>query len=83
MPDKPKDNALADFFAELRGRIDGELRDDPFSRIQYSTDASIYQVMPLGVLIPKSIEDVQTAVELAAKWGIPILPRTSGSSLAG
>jgi FAD/FMN-containing dehydrogenase/Fe-S oxidoreductase len=49
----------------------------------YSTDASIYQAMPYGVLIPKSIEDVHAAVELAAEQAMPILARTSGSSLAG
>jgi FAD/FMN-containing dehydrogenase/Fe-S oxidoreductase len=49
----------------------------------YSTDASIYQVMPYGVLIPQSTDDVQAAVELASRSGIPILARAAGSSLAG
>ncbi len=74
---------LDDFFAELKKRIDGEVRTDRYSRVLYSTDASIYQVMPLGVLIPRSVEDVQAAVTLASQFGVPILPRTAGTSLAG
>ena len=49
----------------------------------YSTDASLYQVMPYGVLIPKTVDDLQAAVELAARYKVPLLPRTGGSSLAG
>ncbi len=75
--------ALPDFLNELRKQITGDLRTDEYSRVLYSTDASIYQVMPFGVLIPRTVEDVQAAVELAAKYRVPILPRTSGSSLAG
>jgi FAD/FMN-containing dehydrogenase/Fe-S oxidoreductase len=75
--------ALDDFFSELRRTGAGELRTDQYSRILYSTDASIYQVMPHGVFLPKSVDDIQAAVELAAKFGIPILPRAGGSSLAG
>ena len=61
----------------------GDLRTDEYSRILYSTDASLYQVMPHGVLIPKTVDDMQAAVELAAKYNIPVLPRTSGTSLTG
>jgi len=74
---------LAGFFAALRPRIAGDLRDDLFSRTLYSTDASLYQVMPHGVLIPKHADDIQAAVELAATYKIPLLPRGGGSSLAG
>ena len=79
----PKELALNDYFADLRKRISGDLRTDEYSRILYSTDASIYQVKPFGVLLPRSVEDVHAAVELAAKYKIPILPRAGGSSLAG
>ncbi len=72
-----------EFLAQLEKDVAGELRVDEVSRTLYSTDASIYQVMPHAVLIPKTIEDVQTAVTLAAAHQIPILPRTAGSSLAG
>lgn len=78
-----KDTALNAFFGELEQRIDGEIRRDAYAKVLYSTDASIYQIAPLGVLIPRNISDVHAAVELAASHRIPLLPRTSGSSLAG
>ncbi len=79
----PHTNAITDFLHDLRPRVHGDLRTDDYSLTLYSTDASIYQVKPYGVLIPKTVEDVQVAVELAAKYKLPILPRTAGSSLAG
>lgn len=72
-----------DFIYELKKRFKGDLRLDSASKVLYSTDASSYQIEPLGVAIPKTQEDLQAAVELAAKYQIPILPRGSGSSLAG
>ena len=77
------DEKVQEFVNELRRQVRGEVRTDDYSRMFYSTDASIYQVMPHGVLIPQTTDDVQAAVELAAKHGVPILPRTGGSSLAG
>jgi FAD/FMN-containing dehydrogenase/Fe-S oxidoreductase len=71
------------FLHELKKRFTGDLRFDSASKVLYSTDASIYQIEPLGVAIPKTQEDLHAAVELAAKYRIPILPRGSGSSLAG
>ncbi len=76
-------NALPDFLADLRRHVRGELRTDIYNRTLYSTDASIYQAMPHGVLIPQTLDDVQAAVELAHRYRIPLLPRTAGSSLAG
>lgn len=72
-----------DFINELRKRFIGDIRLDPASRILYSTDASIYQIEPLGVAFPKNQEDLHAAVELAARYKVPILPRGSGTSLAG
>lgn len=72
-----------DFINELKKRFTGDLRVDSASKALYSTDASIYQIQPLGVAIPKTQDDLQSAVELAAKYKIPILPRGSGSSLGG
>src|SRR5512138_1922144 len=72
-----------DFINELKRHFTGDIRNDLASRILYSTDASIYQIEPLGVAIPKTQDDLQAAVELAAKYKIPILPRGSGSSLGG
>ncbi|MCZ7672265.1 MAG: FAD-binding oxidoreductase [Chloroflexi bacterium] len=77
------ESALFDFLNDLQKQVSGELRTDEFSRVLYSTDASIYQVMPHGVLIPKTMADVQAAVECAACYKIPIVARTGGSSLAG
>jgi FAD/FMN-containing dehydrogenase/Fe-S oxidoreductase len=72
-----------DFINELHRHFTGEIRTDLASRILYSTDASIYQIEPQGVAIPKNQDDLQAAVELAAKYKIPILPRGAGTSLAG
>ena len=72
-----------DYINELRSDFRGEIRNDLASRILYSTDASIYQIEPLGVVFPKTQEDLHAAVELAARYKIPILPRGSGTSLAG
>ena len=72
-----------DFVAELRKHFSGDIRLDATSLTLYSTDASIYQIEPLGVVIPRTQEDLISAVELAAKYKLPILPRGSGSSLAG
>ena len=72
-----------DFLHELKKRFTGDLRLDSASKILYSTDASMYQIEPLGVAIPRTQDDLQAAVELAAKYRIPILPRGSGSSLGG
>ena len=68
---------------ELGKVLEGEARFDPYSRAIYSTDASIYQIEPLGVVLPRSKEDVIATVELARQYGVPILPRGGGTSLAG
>jgi FAD/FMN-containing dehydrogenase/Fe-S oxidoreductase len=77
------DSMIETFMRALQNRVSGDVRTDAYSKMLYSTDASMYQVMPYGVLIPKTNEDVHAAVELAAKYKMPILPRTAGSSLAG
>jgi FAD/FMN-containing dehydrogenase/Fe-S oxidoreductase len=69
--------------AEIGRRVGGELRLDDYSRVLYSTDASIYRVEPYGVLLPRSVEDLHATVEVAAEHGLPLLPRGGGSSLAG
>ena len=68
---------------ELRNLVEGEVRFDKFSRVLYSTDASIYQMEPIGVVIPRSKDDVLAAVDVARRSGVPILPRGGGTSLAG
>jgi len=68
---------------ELERAIDGEVRFDKVSRALYSTDASVYQIEPLGVVIPRSPEAVIRAIALAAQHGVPITPRGGGTSQAG
>lgn len=68
---------------ELRKIFKGEIRFDRHNRHLYATDASIYQVEPLGVLIPESVEDAEQAAAYCLREGIPILPRGGGTSLAG
>ncbi len=72
-----------DLVEELRRELDGEVRADRMSRLLYSTDASIYQVEPVAVVIPKTTEDVIAVVTAAARHGVPVLPRGGGTSLAG
>ena len=68
---------------EIARRVSGEVRFDPFSRVLYSTDASIYQMQPVGVVIPRSVEDVLAVMEVARDNQVPVLPRSGGTSLAG
>jgi FAD/FMN-containing dehydrogenase/Fe-S oxidoreductase len=79
----PTSPELVEFLEALAKRVEGELRSDDVSRLLYSTDASMYQMMPHGVLIPKTVDDIQAAVDEASKHGVPVLPRGGGSSLAG
>ncbi|KXK15229.1 MAG: glycolate oxidase subunit [Chloroflexi bacterium OLB14] len=74
---------LSEVAYHLKKRFTGDLRLDTASKVLYSTDASMYQIEPLGVAIPKTQDDLQSAVEFASKYKIPILPRGSGSSLGG
>jgi FAD/FMN-containing dehydrogenase/Fe-S oxidoreductase len=74
------DRALA---ARLKGALEGEVLFDAFSRGRYSTDASIYQIEPIGVVVPKTRADVVAAVAIAAEEGVPILPRGAGTSQCG
>lgn len=67
---------------ELR-RLVKDVRFDWASRLLYSTDASAYQIMPLGVVLPKHVEEVQAVLEVANRYQLPILARGAGSSLAG
>ncbi len=68
---------------DLMSAIEGEVRFGLHDRMLYSTDASIYQVEPLGVVIPSSTDDAQRAVAFCAARGLPLLPRGGGTSLAG
>ncbi len=61
----------------------GEVRFDGWSRSLYSTDASLYQIQPVGVVIPRHSDDLEAALEVAAAHNVPLLARGAGSSLAG
>lgn len=68
---------------ELRASIKGEVRFDKGSRALYSTDGSNYRQIPIGVVLPKSEEDIIKIVNLCGKYGAPVLARGGGTSLAG
>ena len=74
------DSALA---ARLRRELEGEVLFDAFSRGRYSTDASVYQIEPLGVVVPRSDQDVVRTIQIAAEEQIPVLPRGGGTSQCG
>src|SRR5215470_15529855 len=69
--------------AALKRRVEGEVRFDKYSRLLYSTDASMYEIEPIGVVVPRHHGDVQAAVETANKFNVPVLPRGGGTALAG
>ena len=77
---RPGDPGLA---ARLRREIEGEVWFDPASRGRYSTDASIYQIEPIGVVAPRSAEDIARAVAICREAGAPVLPRGAGTSQCG
>jgi FAD/FMN-containing dehydrogenase/Fe-S oxidoreductase len=72
-----------DLYQALKTRIEGEVRFDRASRLMYSTDASIYEIEPIGVVIPRTHEDVFATMEVARDFQVPVLPRGAGTSLAG
>ncbi|HEU5123916.1 MAG TPA: FAD-binding and (Fe-S)-binding domain-containing protein [Verrucomicrobiae bacterium] len=67
----------------LKKKLAGEVRFDNGSRALYATDGSNYRQVPIGVVIPKSVEDIQETVALCREFGAPILSRGGGTSLAG
>jgi len=68
---------------DLASLVDGDVRFDSYSRQLYATDASAYEVTPIGVVFPESTADVAAVVEYCSERGIPVLPRGGGTSLAG
>ena len=69
--------------ARLGTETEGEVLFDAFERGRYSTDASIYQIEPIGIVRPRSIADVEAAMAIAREEGVPVLPRGGGTSQAG
>ena len=74
------DSGLA---TRLRRELEGDVLFDPLSRGQYSTDASIYQIEPIGIVVPKTDEDVIRAIDIAREARVPVLPRGGGTSQCG
>jgi FAD/FMN-containing dehydrogenase/Fe-S oxidoreductase len=77
---KPARSGLAE---RLRRELDAEVLFDRASRGRYSTDASIYQLEPIGIVVPRTEEAARTAIAIAAEEGVPLLPRGAGSSQCG
>ena len=75
--------AQGDLDRRLRGAVAGEVLFDRASRGRYATDASIYQVEPVGVLVPRSDADVRAAFDVCRELSVPLLPRGAGSSQCG
>ena len=69
--------------SQLRAHVDGEVLFDTYSRGRYSTDASIYQLEPVGVVVPRSEDAACAAIQIAAEQGVPVLARGAGTSQCG
>src|SRR5215510_11614377 len=67
----------------LRACVRGEVRFDNGSRALYATDGSNYRQVPIGVVVPQDINDVIETVAACRRFGVPVLPRGGGTSLAG
>ena len=84
--DKQRGQALArssSLAARLEREIEGEVHFDAFTRGRYSTDASHYQIAPLGVVVPRNAADLRRAIEIAGDAGVSVLPRGAGTSQCG
>ncbi|HEX7002927.1 MAG TPA: FAD-linked oxidase C-terminal domain-containing protein [Trueperaceae bacterium] len=82
-PSANDDELIAAIERELDAAIEGEVRFDAKARSLYSTDASPYEIWPLGVVLPRSTNDIRTTLEVARRYGASVLPRGGGTSLAG
>ncbi|HEV7390834.1 MAG TPA: FAD-binding protein, partial [Burkholderiales bacterium] len=69
--------------ARLKREVQGEVLFDRPTRGRYSTDASIYQIEPVGVVVPRSEQDAVAALQIAIDAGVPVLPRGAGTSQCG
>ncbi len=69
--------------ARLRKDVEGPVRFDALTRGLYSTDASIYQIEPVGVVLPRTLDDIDATMAIAREEGVPVLPRGAGTSQCG
>ena len=67
----------------LRAEVPGGVDFTRFSRGRYATDASHYQIMPLGVVVPRTTEEAERAIAVCRAEGVPVTPRGGGSSQSG
>ncbi len=74
---------LSQTLKSLKHSIAGDVYFDDYHRALYSTDASMYQIAPRGVVVPRSVEDVRNTIQWAHEQQIPLVPRGSGTSLSG
>ena len=70
-------------YSQLQLRTEGRVLVSDFDRGRYATDASIYQIMPRAILVPKTWADVEAALDFAKSEGIALLPRGGGTSQSG
>jgi FAD/FMN-containing dehydrogenase/Fe-S oxidoreductase len=75
--------AASGLASKLKRHVQGDVLFDAGSKARYSTDASIYQVQPIGVVVPRSEADAFIALEIARDEGVPVLPRGAGTSQCG
>src|ERR1700688_1439448 len=68
---------------KLKAEITGDVMFDRFSRGRYATDASQYQMMPIGVVVPRSVAEAERTLAIAREEGVSVLPRGGGTSQAG
>src|SRR5262252_6425041 len=73
----------AELAEALRRVVGGEVRFDSYTRHLFSRDASMYAIEPIGVIFPRDAADVAAVVAIAGEFGVPVLPRGAGTSLAG
>ena len=82
-PPQPSGALVEQLTAELRARTGAEVRFDDGSRAIYASDLSQYRQVPIGAVIPRTVEDVVETVAVCRELGVPILGRGAGTSLAG
>ncbi|MEJ8850088.1 FAD-binding and (Fe-S)-binding domain-containing protein [Variovorax rhizosphaerae] len=83
LPNDPKLIDVSALTARLTAALKGEVRFDNGARALYSADASNYRQVPIGVVIPRTTEDLVEAVRICHEFGAPILPRGGGTSMCG
>ena len=82
-PDGLTEGKARELERALQAALEGEVRFDSSARALYATDGSNYRQAPIGVVIPRHVQDVEKAIQLARDYGVPLLSRGGGTSLAG